>query len=170
MNREKVYLVDKSNEIIGEKFRDQLVDSDCWRVISIWVTDKSGNILLQKRSMNKKVGPGIWSAACEGTIEVGDTPLETAVRELSEEIGLEVSEGDLTETTRTYYKDPQFGWRIKYGYKLVIEHTNESDFVLQQEEVAQVKWHSPRELKEFIKNNPEKFPLIATYTKLGFIS
>lgn len=164
--REKVYLVDKNDTVVGEKWRDELTDQDCWRVISIWITDEEGKILLQQRSFTKKVGPGIWSAACEGTIEAGDSVRSTAVRELEEEIGLAVNSSELLETTKLHYKDPQFGWRIKYGFTLQITQTPIEEFTLQKEEVEQVKWVTPDGLNELYKNTPEKFPRYKQYQAL----
>lgn len=168
MKREKVYLVDKDDVIIGSKWRNELSDNDCWRVVSIWITDFNQNILIQQRSLNKKVGPGIWSAACEGTIELNDIPVDTAVRELAEEVGLKIKPEDLVATTKIHYKDPQFGWRIKYGYTLVIDHMDESKFKLQEEEVSQVKWMTKKELDEFHSKSPRKFPLYGQYKTLKF--
>ncbi len=168
MSRERVYLVNKDDAVIGEKWRDELTDDDCWRVVAIWVTDENGNILLQQRSLDKKIGPGVWSAATEGTIELQDSPEETAVRELEEELGLKIQQEDLTASTKVHYKDPAFGWRIKYGYLLTIAHSRTSEIVLQEDEVSQIKWLSPSELREFIKNNTEKYVLDKEYKALKF--
>lgn len=166
--RERVYVVDKDDNVLGEKWRDELTDEDCWRVISVWVTDKDNKILLQQRSLKLKIGPGNWSAACEGTIEKGDTPLETALRELEEELGLQVNAADLRQTTKVHYKDPQFGWRIKYGYHLTIEYREAELIHFQKSEVEQVRWYSMTELQKFISKNPTKLPLASEYRKLNF--
>jgi len=170
MKREKVYLVDKNNKVIGSKWRDELTDDDCWRVIAVWIVDTSGKILLQQRSFKKKVGPGIWSAACEGTIEFGDEPLKTAVRELREELGIITKPEQLKPTTKIHYKDPQFGWRIKYGYFLEVEHKPVESLKLQEEEVEQAQWMTSSQLEQFYSENPEKFPLRDQYEQLGFIN
>lgn len=169
MSRERVYVVDENDSIIGEKWRDELTDNDCWRVISVWVTDKDANVLIQQRSLRKKLGPGIWSAACEGTIELGDLPEKTAVRELTEEIGITTTEDSLVGTTKIHYKDPFLGWRVKYGYKLVIDHVAEADFILQEEEVEAVRWVDHTELDSLRRRQSALFPLYDQYVRLGFI-
>lgn len=166
--RERVFVVDKAGNKIGEKWRDELLDSDCWRVVSIWIKDQDGNVLLQQRSKHKKIGPGIWSAAAEGTIEEDDPVIETALRELEEELGLRVKPTDLKPTKSIHYKDPAFGWRIKFGFLLTIAHVPEDEIIIQEEEVAQVKWFTLSEFQLFVKNNPDKFVLDQEYRGLNF--
>lgn len=164
MNRERVYLVDKDDVVIGEKWRDELVDSDCWRIIGVWVTDHDGNILLQQRSMNKKVGPGLWSTACEGTVEINDSYEETAVRELEEEVG--ISNVELKPLSQAHFKSV-FGWRIDHTYVCVIDR--DTPITIQESEVAQVKWFTPDELRAEMAKNPSSFVVPHMWDKLfGF--
>lgn len=46
-----------------------------------------GRILLQKRSMKKAVGPGLWDNLAAGMISAGEAPEEAMRRELGEEAG-----------------------------------------------------------------------------------
>lgn len=165
--REKVYLVDENDNVIGEKWRDQLTDNDCWRVVSIWITDENGNILLQQRSFTKKLDPGDWSAAAEGTVEAGDGYEKTAHRELFEELGL--SDVDLIPTHKITHKMPSLGFRVRQGYKAVIPHRDVADFNIQAEEVEQVRWFTPDEFIEFCKK-AEQISLLPIYKEIGFIS
>ena len=45
-------------------------------------------ILLQKRSQNKDSFPGKFDTSSAGHIQAGDEPLESALRELKEELGI----------------------------------------------------------------------------------
>lgn len=165
--REKVYLVDKDDKIIGEKWRDELTDNDRWRVVSIWVTDTKGKILLQQRSFQKDLDPGDWSAAAEGTVDAGDSYDETALRELAEEVGIEAV--TLTPTGKIEHKMQSLGSRVRQGYKAVIPPKPISEFTIQKEEVEQIRWFTPSEFKEFCEN-PEQISLLTVYRELGFIS
>lgn len=167
MKREKVYVIDENDNVIGEKWRDELTDNDCWRVVSIWVVDEAGNILLQQRSFLKKLDPGDWSAAAEGTVEAGDSYDETALRELEEEIG--VLGITLTPTKKIQHKMASLGSRIRQGYIAVIPHKDASEFTIQKEEVEQVRWFTPDEFIEFCKK-AEQISLLPIYQELGFIS
>lgn len=55
----------------------------------IWrVQDGETQVLLQKRADDKPTWPGYFDISAAGHIDTGETPLEAAVRELSEEIGV----------------------------------------------------------------------------------
>ena len=86
--QEKIQLVDANDNIIGEKWRNELNNEDCWRIISLWITNGRAEVLLQQRSFDKKVAPGVWTAAVEGTVDYGESYLITAQRKAEEEIGL----------------------------------------------------------------------------------
>lgn len=167
MKREKVYLVDENDNVIGSKWRDELTDDDRWRVVSIWITDKEGNILLQQRSLQKDLDPGDWSAAAEGTVEFGDDYLETAYRELAEEIGIE--DVKLTPTAKIEHKMRSKGSRVRQGYTCTIEHVDAEEIEIQESEVSQVRWFTPEEFARFCRV-PEKISLLEIYKQLGFIS
>lgn len=152
MSRERVYLVNEEDVVIGEKWRDELIDDDCWRLIGVWVTDQDGNILLQQRSMKKKVGPGLWSTACEGTVEMNDSYENTAIRELEEEIG--VSNVKLVPFSKAHFKSV-FGWRINRTYLCKIDR--KTPITIQESEVEQVKWFTPDELRAEMAKNPSSF-------------
>lgn len=80
-----VQLVDKYDTLLGYKYRDDLDDSDTWRIVCIHITNPTGTrILLQKRSARKKQNPGLWTIA--GTLEKEDTYESAAYRELEEEL------------------------------------------------------------------------------------
>lgn len=61
----------------------------------IWFYTQRGKVLLQRRSEEKATDPGLWDASVAGHIAAGETVLEGAVREIREEIGLEVPAGAL---------------------------------------------------------------------------
>ena len=67
----------------------------------IWIArknDKSGyDILLQKRSADKDSHPGCYDISSAGHICAGDDPLTSALRELSEELGITAQPEQLKE-------------------------------------------------------------------------
>lgn len=52
--------------------------------------DAGIEVLLQKRSMIKSLFPGYYDVSVTGHIDYGETPIETAVRESMEEIGVAI--------------------------------------------------------------------------------
>lgn len=63
--------------------------------VHIWFYTKNGNVLLQKRAKNKDTHPGLWDVSVAGHIGAGEAILESAIREIEEEIGLHISQGQL---------------------------------------------------------------------------
>ncbi|KKR21152.1 MAG: NUDIX hydrolase [Parcubacteria group bacterium GW2011_GWE2_39_37] len=53
-----------------------------------------GKILIVKRSKNDDHLPGVWETV-GGTVEEGATPEEALIREIMEEVGLDVEVGEL---------------------------------------------------------------------------
>lgn len=63
------------------------------RTIRLWAVQ--GNAAwFQKRADTKKLFPGRLDAAATGHVDPGETPLDAALRETSEELGLALSPGD----------------------------------------------------------------------------
>jgi len=60
--------------------------------VHIWFYTKEGKILLQKRAKNKDTHPGLWDVSVAGHIGAGEQILDSALREIDEEIGLSISE------------------------------------------------------------------------------
>ena len=66
-------------------------DGDIHGTVHIWIrrkTEKGYDLLLQKRSKQKDSFPGCYDISSAGHISAGDEPLETALRELEEELGI----------------------------------------------------------------------------------
>lgn len=77
------------------KQRDAVHREGDWHLaVSILIFDKEGNLLLQKRAPHV-AEPNRWEASASGHIAPGETPHEAIVRELKEEIGLELDGTDL---------------------------------------------------------------------------
>lgn len=64
-------------------------------VVHLHVYDSNQGVLLQKRSIHKKIQPGRWDTAVGGHVSYGETTIDALGREVVEEIGLEVSASDV---------------------------------------------------------------------------
>ena len=165
-NREKIQLVDVQDNVVGEKWRSDLTNDDCWRIISLWITNNEGKVLLQQRSFNKKLAPGVWTAAVEGTVDYGDSYEITAKREAEEEMGLKNLR--LVETGKYFGPWGGFGKRQCQGYTAVYSG-DPSAIIIQESEVNDIKWLNLAEIKQLYQEMPELFPLYNNYLKLGFL-
>ena len=62
--------------------------------IAAWIINKEGKILMTQRNLDKEKG-GMWEPTA-GLVRSGETSKEGALRELKEEIGLELEEKDIS--------------------------------------------------------------------------
>lgn len=83
-------LVDEEGKIIGKARRAaaHTGPGKLHPVIHLHVINHKGEILLQKRALNKHVQPGKWDTAVGGHISFGETIEQSMQREAFEEIGL----------------------------------------------------------------------------------
>lgn len=143
---EEIILVDETDKITGYKWRSQQTDDDCWRIVSVWVENSAGQVLLQQRSFDKKISPGKWTPAADGTVEKDTSYDETAERELEEEVGL--AGVTLTKMNKVHAKY-ELGWRQVQGYKVVCDWPLER-FTPQKSEVAQLEWADKQQVLDEI--------------------
>ena len=66
-------------------------DGDWHRSVHVWLASSS-MLLMQMRSDKKDTFPSRWDVSCAGHMSGNDGSLETAVRELEEELGLSIDE------------------------------------------------------------------------------
>lgn len=78
----------------------------------VWFWKRDGTateIMLQKRSLNKPTRPGWYHISAGGHINVGETPAEAAVREVKEEMSLDIDPAKLhyVHSVRIIPRDPR---------------------------------------------------------------
>jgi isopentenyldiphosphate isomerase len=61
-----------------------------------------GGVLWQLRGPYKDLAASTWDHACSGHVSAGESVRESAVRELAEEVGIQVEEDDLEELARVH--------------------------------------------------------------------
>ena len=148
----KVIIVDQQDNIIGHKFSDKVLNTDIYRVSALWLTNSIGQILLAKRTANKKHHPNKWGPAVAGTIEQGESYDDNIIKEAEEEIGLKnikFIKGPKKLNIQNYKHFTQW-------YTAVLDK-DIKDFVLQPEEVAEIRWFTKQEIEDQLKNDPEFF-------------
>jgi 8-oxo-dGTP diphosphatase len=68
--------------------------------------DKNGAVLIAKRPAGRPLA-GLWEFP-GGKVEVGEKPEDALIRELREELGIEIAAGDLTPLTFASHAYPDF--------------------------------------------------------------
>ncbi len=70
-------------------------DGDWHRSAHVWLATPDNRVLLQLRCMQKENHPGLWDISAAGHISAGEHATGAAIREVEEELGITIGEGDL---------------------------------------------------------------------------
>lgn len=85
-------LVDTEDRVVGRATRHEAHTRKLLhRAIHVLVFNKRGELFLQKRSRFKDAHPGRWDSSAAGHVNSGCEYLETASRELEEELGIQAA-------------------------------------------------------------------------------
>ena len=119
-------------------------DGDWHRAAHIWVLDRRGSFLIQRRSPRKENNPNLWDVSAAGHLSAGESSREAAVRETFEEIGLQIAADELEFITtmpqscvlnHATYIDNEF-----HDIFIVRRDVDIAALRLDPEEVAEVRW------------------------------
>lgn len=154
-NWNKVILVNENDQEIGTKDKLQAhLDGNLHRAFSIFIFNEQGQLLLQKRALEKYHSPGLWTNTCCSHPQPGIT-IDLSLKErLMEEMGMEAS------------LEYQFGFKYKSEYDNgLTEH--EYDHVYfgysnelpkpNPVEVCEYRYIDIEDLKKDLKTNPEQY-------------
>ncbi|MCK5234760.1 MAG: NUDIX domain-containing protein [Candidatus Aenigmarchaeota archaeon] len=150
MNTANIIIVDDDDNIICHKQRGKITHSDIYRVSALWIQNSKGDILLAKRAYTKKHRPGKWGPAVAGTNDKGETYRSNIIKEAEEEIGL---------TGHNFKEFHNVRFKGKHNFfcqwYFAVVNKKLTDFKLQEEEVAEIRWFKKDELIIELKNNPD---------------
>ncbi len=161
VNDELLDLVDEKDRIIGEVWKSKAHKTPklIHREVAVAVFNKNGEVLLQQRSLKKKIHPGFWTITTAGHVEKGENPKKTARREIFEEVGIKIKPVyfDKVQVTRAK-TESRFFW-IYYAILNKKPKTK-----IAKKEVQKVKWVKIKELDGFLKK--QKHPWSTTSHKM----
>lgn len=119
-----------------------LNDNEHIGVVVVFIENSNGEFLMQKTSIEK----GSEYSSTGGHIDVGETHLTSIIREIKEELGIDVNKEELEYLGFMLYDKP-----IRFMYYLK-KDIDINDIVVQEEEVEFVKYMSVLEIKKLIDN------------------
>ncbi len=154
-------IVDENNNLTGEFVDREIVHSEglLHREVGVIVLNENNEMLLEKRTSTKKQSPNKW-ALCAGHIEAGDIPENAILREVKEEIGIDITQKDL-EFLDVFRRDKKFnnGQHNNTYIYIYIYKTNKKveDYTIQIEELSEVKYFPISDIEKAIEE--KKFRL-----------
>ena len=156
----KMYDINGNLKGIIEKSKEKDVQDNMWlRGVSCFVLNQDNKVLIEKRA-NKGLTPGKLDL-CSGHVDSDEVPTQAIIRELKEELGIELDESmDVIKLT----ENPSplvFGSSEKKKNFLIDFYflkRKKSNVVIQKEEVADVAWIDMEKCFELIRTGNTKFP------------
>ena len=145
-------VVNDHDEVIGRETRATVHQLGLkHRAVHVLVFNRRGEVFLQKRSMQKDTSPGAWDSSASGHVDSGEDYDTCAVRELREEIGLEIS----AAPDRLFKLEarPETGQEFVWVYRLKAE----GPFTLHPEEIESGGWFAPDAVTRRMAERPREF-------------
>lgn len=149
-------LIDKNGVLTGEKeSRDNIHRLGLLHHASGLVILGGGGILAQQRALSKEKNAGLWDISASGHIDAGESPIESLMREVHEELGLKIDKKDIFLLGK-YWRHEKYSEKfieneLDYIYVL-IKDVKISDIKIQEQEVERVEWFSFSEFAKMIQD------------------
>ncbi len=150
-------MLDKDGNLTGEKkLRSEVHRDGTWhKAVHIWIINENGDILLQRRCATKDSNPNMLDISCAGHLSSGDKSLDGALRELKEELNIEVTADELHYIKTLKRSSKYTSTFINNEFDdLYILRTNRkiSDMKFQKEEISEIFYVPYNKFKEMVKN------------------
>lgn len=142
---ELLEVIDAEGRVLGLRRRDEIHGDPSLRhrAVHVLVENSAGELLLQKRSQQKKVQPGRWDTSVGGHVDPGESYEQAALRELGEELGIELTDAAALEHRHDYV------WRspIETEHVRTFAITHEGPFAPSPVEIDALRFFSREELR-----------------------
>lgn len=144
-------VVDEADEVTGQATREEVHRQNLLhRAVHVFVVNRHGELLLQKRSRFKDMHPGVWDSSVAGHLDAGEDYAAAARRELEEEMGIVDTEpaeiGRITPCAAT-------GWEHVRLFLVRWDGTPR----FPSSEVEAALWMKAEELQAWIHARPDDF-------------
>lgn len=171
MEEELIEVLDSNGNKTGEiKTKSEIKKAgDYHRAIAVCIINDKKEILMQRRSKNKRVYPNLWSIFVKGHVQAGETSADACKREIAEELGIEV---DISELKYLYtiqeelIMSEDYIERIFFDAFVVNKNVNLKDVTVQESEVEEVDLKHYKEVEELISNTDSMVPNMNDYERL----
>lgn len=139
--------------------REECHNKGFWhKAVALFIINSNNQVLLQKRSANKKLWPNLWDISAGGHVLAGEFGFQAIIREIKEELGVDIDKNDITfigsaisENIKKDIINRHFN-----EYYIVNKDIDISKLTLQKEEVSDVKWFEKEDILKRIDNNYEE--------------
>jgi len=173
-------IVNERDEVVGQNTRREVHARGLWhRAVHVLVFNARGEVFLQKRSMRKDIAAGKWDSSASGHLDTGEDYDACAVREVREELGLELEHlaqrrkdakskssfasfaalreaASASQPLQKLFKIDackETGWEFCWIYRC----ESEGPFVLHPDEIESGAWFAPDAVTKWVNEQPQDF-------------
>ncbi len=151
--------------------KEEIYQKGYWyRSVHIWIINDKHELLMQKRNPHKRTYPNLWALSLAGHVLKGETSVESGIRELKEELDIEVKPEYLEYLFTIKREQPYQDSVLKVfddvyllPWNLDIEHTK-----LQVEELTDIKYVYYEYLQTILESHDENYVSITEENKKLF--
>ncbi|MFW6137708.1 MAG: NUDIX hydrolase [Spirochaetota bacterium] len=160
--------------------RDVVHSQGLWhKTAHVWIYNSLGEILFQKRAIHKDSHPGLWDVSAAGHLQIGEPPETAAVREVWEELGLDIDVDELIYFDNKNFTlisqggrfiDREVTWVYLYRYEGGVVSLNPdeqevSGLMLMETTRVKKMLEDPQWRKQFVPHRPEYYSAIIDAVK-----
>ena len=155
IQRDKVILVNERDEWTGTAEKME-AHREGWlhRAVSIFITNAAGEMLLQRRALEKYHSGGLWSNACCSHPSPGESTLAAAHRRMGEELGFGTS---LHAVTKLAYKADVGAGLLENEYDHIYHGEYDGNVIPAAEEVMDYRYVPLTEIDAWMERDPQAF-------------
>ena len=121
-------------------------------LVHVWIVNAKGEYLISQRAANRPTYPLMWECV-GGSVLQGESSVDGAVREVKEEVGIDLSPsaGALVASevrklvNGAAFNDIKDVWLFPYDGEISLENAT-------TDEVADAKWMTKSEIKEYYRS------------------
>ena len=150
-------VLNEKGEYTGKtESREKCHKEGLWhKAVSLFIINSKEQVLLQRRSANKRMWPNMWDITAGGHVLAGEFGFQAIIRETKEELGVDLNKNDITfigSSISTNFKGDIANRHFNEIY-IANKDIDETSLILQEDEVSEVKWIDKNEIIQKIKNN-----------------
>lgn len=131
--------------------------------VHVWFYTSTPSLLLQKRGANKETFPNLWDVSVAGHVSSGESILDGALREIKEEIGLQLKSDDLllidVRKNINQFSNGIIDCEFQHVFLSELK-TGVKDLVIQKEEVDDVRLFSFEEMEICMQQKHPEFKIV----------
>ncbi|MBP3920745.1 MAG: NUDIX domain-containing protein [Bacilli bacterium] len=157
MSKEYFDILDENGNKTGKtKLRREVHrDGDWHKAVHIWIINDNGDILLQRRCATKDSNPNMLDISSAGHLSAGDDSLSGAIRELKEELNIDIKPEELQfiKTIKRSSKYTSTFINNEFDDLYILRTTKSiDDMKYQEEEISEIFYVPYKEFKNMVED------------------